>query len=338
MKIVENQSLLKYNTFNVDVKSRYFSECSTVSEIKETIELSKKENLLPLILGSGSNILFTKDYDGIIIKNNIQGFKIIDETDEHILVKCGAGEIWDDLVNYCVERNYGGVENLSLIPGTVGAAPIQNIGAYGVELKDAFYSLSGIFLEDLEEKTFYENDCNFGYRYSIFKEELKNKFVVTELILKLSKNPAINIEYLSLKNAAKKINSKELTVKKVSELVTQIRRSKLPDTNIIGNAGSFFKNPVVDQKTANKIKSEFVDAIQYQIDNNQYKIPAGWLIEKCGLKGMRAGDTGTYEKQALVLVNHGKASGKEIYKLAEYISKQVYSNFNINLETEVNII
>ncbi len=338
MNIIENKSLLKYNTFNVDVNSEYFIECNSKEEIKGAIKLADEKILPPLILGGGSNILFTKDFEGVVIKNSIKGIEVIEETDEHVLIKCGAGEIWDNLVEFCVEKNFGGIENLSLIPGTVGAAPIQNIGAYGAELKDVFYSLTGVFLSNLQEKVFYEKDCKFGYRCSIFKDELKNKFVITEVVLKLTKNPLINTDYSSLAKAAFDIPSEELTIKKVSELVKQIRRSKLPDTKEIGNAGSFFKNPIVDKNHAEKIKLEFTDSIQYETEDGQFKIPAGWLIEKCGLKGMRVGDSGTYDKQALVLVNHGKASGQEIYKLAEFIRKQVSFNFNINLEAEVNII
>ncbi|MGD8780983.1 MAG: UDP-N-acetylmuramate dehydrogenase [Ignavibacteria bacterium] len=338
MDIIENQSLFKYNTFNINVIAKYFTECCSIDEIKEAIEFSKKENLSLLVIGDGSNILFTKDYNGIVVKNNIKGIEVLNETGEHVFVQCGAGEIWDDLVNFCVEKNYGGIENLSLIPGTAGAAPIQNIGAYGVELKDVFYSLDGVFLDGLKEKTFSKNECEFGYRKSIFKSTLKNEFIITGVVLKLSKYPKINIEYSSLKNAAQKLNQEKITIKEVSELIKEIRRSKLPDTKVMGNAGSFFKNPEVEEELKNKIAKDFVDMISFKTESNKYKIPAGWLIEKCGLKGMRFGDTGTYDKQALVLVNHGKASGKEIFKLAEFISKQVYSNFNIKLEIEVNII
>jgi len=338
MKIIENFSLKNYNTFHVDAKSKYFCEIKSIEELQELIPQEIFIKNKKLILGGGSNILFTSDFNGLVIKNSIDGIEESGEDNEHVFVNAGAGVVWDDLVSYCVNKNYGGIENLSLIPGTVGAAPIQNIGAYGAELKDVFYSLKGILLKENLMKEFYKKECYFGYRNSVFKNEYKDKFLITSVTLKLTKNPKLNIEYSALREEVKKYKKEELTIAKLSQIVKDIRNSKLADPVKLGNAGSFFKNPEVDKETLERLESEFEDLISFKVDDNSYKIPAGWMIEKCGLKGFKIGKVGTYDKQALVIINYDNASGKEIYNFSEFIKEKVFIKFKIELEREVNII
>ena len=338
MIIAENKSLQNLNTFGINVSSKYFASVSNTEEIKELLSLEKFKREKKLILGGGSNILFTKDFDGLVISNDIMGISVVEETDEEVIISAKSGEEWDNLVNYTVNKNLGGIENLKLIPGKVGASPIQNIGAYGVELKDSFYQLVTVNLNTLEELTFNKIDCNFGYRSSVFKHEFKDEFIITEVKLKLRKNPSLNIEYESLKKEIENRKFSSLSVKNVAEVVKFVRESKLPDPKITGNAGSFFKNPTISESTLNEIKKLEIHVPSFFISENEYKIPAGWLIEKSGLKGIKFGNAGTYEKQALVLVNLGNANGKEIKDLAEYIMKIVNEKFGIQLTPEVNII
>ncbi|MBU2493015.1 MAG: UDP-N-acetylmuramate dehydrogenase [Bacteroidetes bacterium] len=338
MNIVKDFSLTNYNTFHIDVKADYFCEIHSLEDLQELLSHNIFLNNNRLILGGGSNILFTSDFSGLVIKNSIKSIEEIHEDEHFVFVKAGAGVIWDELVNYCVNKNYGGIENLTYIPGTVGAAPIQNIGAYGAELKDVFYSLEGVVLKENKLKEFYKKDCYFGYRSSIFKNEYKNKIFISSVTLKLNKIPKINIEYSALKESAKNYKTEELTVAKISEIVKEIRKSKLPDPSEFGNAGSFFKNPEVDKETKERLENEFEDIISFNTDKDIYKIPAGWLIEKCGLKGFRLGNTGTYKKQALVIINFNNASGKEIYEFSNFIKDKVYNKFQIELETEVNVV
>lgn len=338
MKILENFSLKNYNTFHVDAKSNYFCEIVSANELQELFSQQIFIKNKRLILGGGSNILFTSDFNGLVIKNSIPGIEEIQEDKEHVYVKAGAGVIWDDLVTYCVNKNFGGIENLSLIPGTVGAAPIQNIGAYGAELKDVFYSLEGVFLKENYIKEFSKKECYFGYRDSIFKSEYKDKFVITAVTLKLLKNPKINIEYSALREVVKNYKKEELTIGKISQIVKDIRNSKLADPAKFGNAGSFFKNPEIDKETLSRLESEFEDLISFKIDEDSFKIPAGWMIEKCGLKGFKNGNVGTYDNQALVIINYNNASGKEIYNFSEFVKEKVFAKFKIELEREVNII
>lgn len=338
MKILENFSLKNYNTFHVDAKSNYFCEIVSANELQELFSQQIFIKNKRLILGGGSNILFTSDFNGLVIKNSIPGIEEIQEDKEHVYVKAGAGVIWDDLVTYCVNKNFGGIENLSLIPGTVGAAPIQNIGAYGAELKDVFYSLEGVFLKENYIKEFSKKECYFGYRDSIFKSEYKDKFVITTVTLKLLKNPKINIEYSALREVVKNYKKEELTIGKISQIVKDIRNSKLADPAKFGNAGSFFKNPEIDKETLSRLESEFEDLISFKIDEDSFKIPAGWMIEKCGLKGFKNGNVGTYDNQALVIINYNNASGKEIYNFSEFVKEKVFAKFKIELEREVNII
>ena len=338
MNIEENKSLKKLNTFGIDVSAKYLFVISSENDLLELLNEDKYKNEPKLILGGGSNVLFTKNYDGLIIANNIKGITVEKETENEVIISASSGEVWDDLVDFAVNNNYGGIENLKLIPGKVGASPIQNIGAYGVELKDTFLELKAVNIHTLEKVIFTNQECRFDYRYSIFKEEYKDQFIITEVKFKLSKNPEINIEYDSLKREIEFINPSELTIKVVSEAVKRVRESKLPDPLKIGNAGSFFKNPTVEKNKLLFLQKEHEQIPNYLINENEFKIPAGWLIEKSGLKGIQMGNAGTYKNQALVLVNNGNATGQEILDLAQYIQKVVLKNFGIELMPEVNII
>lgn len=336
MKILKNISLKKYNTFGVDAFTDYFAELTNGNEVQEIINFSRDKNLPALILGRGSNILFTKDYHGIIIKLSIPGIFIVDEDSSSVLIEVGGGVKWHSFVEFCVARNLGGVENLSLIPGTAGAAPIQNIGAYGQELKNVFENLNGFYLEDGKWQQFTKDDCKFGYRDSVFKRELKGKFIITKITIRLNKNPEFNLEYGSLMSEVEKLNRKDLSVKDVSDVICSIRKSKLPDPEVIGNAGSFFKNPEISFEKFSELKKEFPGIPGYvQVDS--VKLSAGWLIERCGWKGKKVGNTGTHSKQALILVNYGAATGKEILELGETIKNSVNEKFGVLLTEEVNI-
>ncbi|PJA99790.1 MAG: UDP-N-acetylenolpyruvoylglucosamine reductase [Ignavibacteriales bacterium CG_4_9_14_3_um_filter_30_11] len=337
MQIQKNISLKKYNTFGIDVKAKYLAELSDESKITELIS-SLKENTDRYILGGGSNTLFTKDFDGIIIKNSIQGIKNIDEDENFVFIKSGAGVNWHKLVKYTIKNNYWGIENLSLIPGTVGAAPIQNIGAYGQELKKVFYKLKGFDLQKNEFKSFIFDKCKFGYRESIFKKEHKNKFLITSVTLKLSKKENLILTYQPVKDEIDRLKISKPSISQISEIICNIRRSKLPDPNKLGNAGSFFKNPEISEQQYLSLKNEFDDLKGFKNEFNNYKISAGWLIEKCGWKGKRTGDVASFEKQALVLVNYGNATGKDILYFAQNIKKSVKEKFDITLEEEINII
>lgn len=338
MNIQENFSLKALNTFGIDAKARYFSEFHSKDELIHLLmePLSKQSD--KMILGGGSNILFTKDFEGLVLKNSIKGIEIIEEDDEHVYIKAGAGVVWHDLVLFSIQGNYGGIENLSLIPGTVGASPMQNIGAYGVEIKDTFDALEAINVEDGSIKVFRKEDCNFGYRDSVFKKSLKGKYVIVSVTYRLSKNPVFNISYGAIKNTLDELGIKELTVKAVSDAVCNIRRSKLPDPADIGNAGSFFKNPEIPELQFEDLKKDYPDIPCYKTSPGMVKIPAGWLNEQCGWKGKVVGNTGVHKNQALVLVNYGKAKGNEIKQLSFDIVRSVKEKFGIELETEVNII
>jgi UDP-N-acetylmuramate dehydrogenase len=335
--ITENISLRQFNTFRIDVKTKFFTEINHLPQLQQLITDPVFKDNNCLILGGGSNILFTRHFDGLIIKNNLRGIDIISEDEEFVFIKAAGGESWHQLVLYCVKRNLGGIENLSLIPGSVGAAPIQNIGAYGVELKDTFEYLEALNFETGNIETFTIQDCKFGYRNSIFKNKLKGKFFITSVFLKLNKHPVLNTSYGAIQQTLDKMNIKELTVKAVSDAVIHIRKSKLPNPNEIGNAGSFFKNPEIEKSDFENLKQSFPEMPGYP-SNEKIKIPAGWLIEQCGWKGKRIGNTGAHKDQALVLVNYGNATGKEIIDLAEEIQKSVKVKFNITIDPEVNII
>jgi UDP-N-acetylmuramate dehydrogenase len=336
--LIQNQSLKNLNTFGVEAKAKLFAEVFSEDELVKLLSDGNLKLEKKFILGSGSNILFTKDFDGLIIKVSISEINVIEENDELVLIEAGAGVIWNELVKFCVEKNFGGIENLTLIPGTVGAAPIQNIGAYGQELADTFFSLSGIFIKSGEKKTFSKSECRFAYRLSIFKEEFKNEFIISSVRFKLSKSSKPNSSYKVLSDYLSKKGIANPTIKDVSTAVAEIRRSKLPDPEKVGNAGSFFKNPEINHATFEELKLEFSDIVSFPSDSGHVKISAGWLIEKCGWKGKRAGDVGTSPDHALIICNFGNATGSEILEFAMRIKEEVANNFGIKLEEEVNIL
>lgn len=338
MIIQQNYSLKNHNTFGLDVYAKYFVKVSDEAELLELLSQNKFKNEKKLIIGGGSNILFTKDYDGIVIQQTSNRISAEIESDSFVKVTAAAGVVWHNLVQYCVERNFGGIENLSLIPGHAGAAPIQNIGAYGQELKDVFVSLHGIFIDDLVQVELNSEQCRFAYRESIFKNELKNKFIITQIHLKLFRKPRVNLSYSTLQTEIDKLNAVDITIKDVSELICRIRKSKLPDPTFLGNAGSFFKNPEISKSKFEELKKKFPEIPGHKISENQVKIPAAWLIEKCGLKGIRENNAGIYEKQAVVIINYGDARPSDIIKLAQKIKKIVNEVFDIKLIEEVNII
>lgn len=326
------------NTFNIRVDAKYFTEVASIQEMQEGIAYAKHRNMHTLILGGGSNLLFTKDFNGVVLKINLKGTKLINEDDKHFYVKVYAGENWDNFVNYCCEVGYDGLENLSLIPGNVGASPIQNIGAYGVELKDHFYELEFYNFDSKEVRIIKKSDCNFGYRDSIFKNELKNKGVVLSVTFKLDKSPTFNTNYGAIHEELERMGVNDVSAKDIRNAVINIRRNKLPDPEEIGNAGSFFKNPVVTFEKYKELLEKSPNLVSFKQADGTYKLAAGWLIDQCGWKGYRNGDAGVHAKQALVLVNYGNAKGSDILALANEVSDSVYSRFGVELEKEVNII
>lgn len=337
MIIQKNMSLKACNTFGVSVHTPLYAEVTTSIELQEVLKDKRFKDAL--ILGGGSNVLFLNDLARPVIKISIMGIRVIEENDDVAIISVGAGVVWHDLVMWCVANNLGGIENLSLIPGLVGAAPIQNIGAYGVELADVFQNAIGIGRADGASKIFTAEDCAFGYRDSIFKNELKDQYVLTTLRLALTKrNHTLKLGYGALQEtlAKNKVNAPNLD--DVARAVTQIRRSKLPDPEKLGNAGSFFKNPVVHIDKVHELHSAYPEMPSYSIDNNFSKIPAGWLIEQAGYKGKVYGNVGMHDKQALVLVNHGEASGKELWTHAKRVMESVMDAFGIELDPEVNLI
>lgn len=337
-KIQENKSLKSFNTFGIDVKAQYFVETADIESLQQLLTNDQWQNMPKLILGGGSNVLLTQDFQGLVIKNNICGIKTIADTKEHVFLTIGAGENWHSFVMHCVDNQYAGVENLSYIPGTVGAAPMQNIGAYGVEIKEVFYELTAVNIKDGEQRIFTHNDCDFAYRNSVFKNSYKNKFIITDITLKLNKKPTFNTSYGALKEALKEMNVSKLSIKAISDTVIYIRKNKLPDPKNIGNAGSFFKNPEIQKKEFEQLQQKFPDMPFFHAQTEKIKIPAAWLIEQCGYKGKRYGDVGVHDKQALVLVNYGNGSGEAIKNLAMEIQKSVLDKFAIELVPEVNII
>lgn len=338
MQLTSNISLKTLNTFGIDTKAKYFTEIQSVEDIAELLNTQEYKNNAHLILGGGSNLLLTKNVDALVIKNNLKGIYIVKETDYTVWVRCAAGEVWHEFVMWCIQHNYGGLENLSLIPGCTGASPMQNIGAYGVEIKDTFYELEAIHLETGKQQLFSKSDCEFGYRESVFKHQLKNQFIITSVTFQLSKKPTFHIEYGAIKQELEAMHVSELSLKAISQAIINIRSSKLPNPKEIGNAGSFFKNPEVSAETYLKLKQEFPNLVAYPLDNSNYKLAAGWLIEQSGLKGLQIGDAGVHKLQALVLVNYGKATGKEIFDLSTHVLQTVNAKFGVTLEREVNII
>lgn len=337
MKLLNNISLKPFNTFGIDVSAKALTEVNSIGDLRNLFtEKDFKENRI-LILGGGSNILFTKNFDGLVIKNNLKGIEVVKEGADFVFVKAAGGEIWHNFVMWCVEKNYGGLENLSLIPGCVGAAPMQNIGAYGVEIKDVCEQVFALDMSTGRETVFSNADCKFGYRESVFKHELKNKYLITAVVFKLRKKPVFNTTYGAIEQELAVMGVKELSIKAVSDAVIRIRSSKLPDPAKIGNAGSFFKNPEVSKTKHDELKQKFEKLVSYPLENGNFKLAAGWLIEACGLKGKREGQAGVHVNQALVLVNYGGVSGKDIYDLSQEVLDAVQQKFGVTLEREVNI-
>jgi len=332
MKISENHSLQSYNTFGLDAKAKQFAVVKSASSIGTFL----KQNKAPLfILGGGSNMLLTKDVDALVLKNEIKGIEIIRNFKNQVHVAVGGGENWHQFVLWAIRKKLGGIENLSLIPGTVGASPIQNIGAYGVELKDVFIKLEAIDLNTGKKKIYFKKDCHFGYRDSIFKKKLKGKVLISKVVFRLSKNPKVNVSYGAIQSV---LNEKKIKKLPKTKRSSQIRSSKLPDPKVLGNAGSFFKNPEISKRKFKQLQKQFPNIVFYNLPSGKVKIPAGWLIEQCGWKGKKIGNTGSHAQQALVIVNYGNASGKEIKAHADRVVKSVNKKFGIALTAEVNII
>lgn len=338
LDIKNDIQLLGYSTMGVTAQAKYFIILDNIGLLDEIVDFIKFSKIDFLVLGGGSNVLFVDDYAGLVIKNEIMGKEIVKENDDYVYLKCGSGENWHTLVEFCVGKGWYGIENLALIPGTVGAAPIQNIGAYGTELSDVFIDLETFNFIDKTLKIVDKNDCKFGYRDSIFKNKLKKTTIITAITLKLKKNGTVNTKYGALKNYLDIQNSHNPSIKDVFEAVINIRKSKLPDPNEIGNTGSFFKNPIVDYSKYDQLKSKFPTIPSYNFSQKQVKIPAAWLIDEAGWKGYRQGDAGVHVNQALVLVNYGKATGKDIELLSKNIQLDILEKFGIKLEPEVNII
>lgn len=337
MEIKDNISLKPYNTFGIDVMAKHFVEVTGLAQLQKLLQLSAYPK--KFIISGGSNMLLTKDIEALVMHINLKGIRVVEEDRETVTIKIMAGENWHDLVLWTLEHDYGGLENLSLIPGNTGTAPIQNIGAYGVELKDVFVGCEAMNVQNQELEAFSKEDCQFGYRDSIFKNKAKGKYIITSVMLKLTKaNHKLHTFYGAIEDELKQMNVVTPTIRDISNAVVTIRSKKLPDPKEIGNSGSFFKNPVVSRKTFEKLQKKHPNAPCYKMEDDNYKIPAGWLIEQCGFKGKRFGDAGVHEKQALVLVNYGNAKGMEILELAEKIQKTVATKFGIRLFPEVNII
>jgi UDP-N-acetylmuramate dehydrogenase len=337
MEIFKDFSLKNYNTFGIEAKAKQFIAVHTLDELK--IVLTGNKSNKKFILGGGSNMLLTKDIDALVIYIDLKGRKIVNENDDFAYVECQAGENWHEFVLWTINQNLGGLENMSLIPGNVGTTPVQNIGAYGTEIKDTFVLCEAINTENQKIKVFYNQDCNFGYRESIFKNKVKDQYIITSVIFKLTKkNHKINTSYGDIQEELLKNNIVNPTLIDVSNAVIAIRQSKLPDPKVLGNSGSFFKNPIILKSDFEKINEKFPEMKFYEISNTEVKVPAGWLIEQAGFKGKRFGDAGIHKNQALVLVNYGNATGQEILAVSKDIQKTVFAIFGINIEAEVNVI
>lgn len=334
--IQSNVDLQPYNTFGLSCKAKRFATFKNAEKLAEILSQKGTDELL--VLGGGSNILLTKDFDGLVIKNEVLGFDVIESDDTSVLVESGAGEVWHEFVMKCIDEGFGGIENLSLIPGSVGASPMQNIGAYGVEIKDTFDSLQAYHIESGEVHTFNHEQCEFGYRESVFKRALKGQYIILSVRFRLSKAHTLNTSYGAIETELQEMGIDNPSIKDVSNAVINIRSSKLPDPKKIGNAGSFFKNPVVEQKSVDAIAERYEQFPQYPAPNGKIKLAAGWLIEQAGWKGKDFGTFGVHKNQALVLVNYGGAQGSQIYDLSEKIIQDVQSKFGITLEREVNMI
>ena len=336
MSNLQNTSLKAYNTFGIDVAAEHLVSIESTSELVKTLaEINQKELL---ILGGGSNVLFMNDIKGTVLLNKLEGISVVDENEGHVWVKAGGGVNWHEFVLHCIHQNWAGIENLSLIPGSVGAAPMQNIGAYGVEIKNVFHELEAVEISSGKIKTFSNKECQFGYRESVFKRALKGQYLISSVIFKLDKKPTFKTSYGAITNELENMKVTKLSIQAISNAVINIRRSKLPDPKVTGNAGSFFKNPVVPISLAENIKKEYPEAAAYPLDDNSMKLAAGWLIDKAGWKGKTYGNYGVHPKQALVLVNYGGATGQNIYDLSTEILTDIKSKFGVELEREVNIV
>jgi UDP-N-acetylmuramate dehydrogenase len=338
MQVSENVLLKSYNTFGIAATARYFASFVSADELMEVLDHPPVNYLPHMILGGGSNILFTQDYNGLLLKNEIKGIELLGEDNDYVYVKAGAGENWHGFVQHCIGKDLAGLENLSLIPGNVGASPMQNIGAYGVEIKDVFHELQALHLQDRSVVTFNNADCHFGYRESVFKKEYRQQFAILSVTFRLSKQPHFNTSYGAINEELQRMGVQELSIRAVSQAVINIRSSKLPNPAEIGNAGSFFKNPTVTKEKYEALHVAFPAMVAYPVGNDHYKLAAGWLIEQCGWKGYRKDDAGVHAKQALVLVNYGGAGGNEIYALSQQVLDSVEEKFDVLLEREVNIV
>jgi len=337
MEIQNHFSLRNFNTFGIEAYAKQFVAVHSTEELKSVLAENKTEN--KFILGGGSNMLLTKDIDALVIHIDLKGKKILDENEDFVWVESQAGENWHELVMWTIENDFGGLENMSLIPGNVGTTPVQNIGAYGTEIKDTFISCEAMKIDSLEMRTFDRTECHFGYRESIFKNEVKDQYIITSVVFKLTKrNHKINISYGDISSELEKLNIKNPTLQDVSNAVITIRQSKLPDPKILGNSGSFFKNPIVLKSDFAAIHEKFPEMKFYEISATEVKVPAGWLIEQAGFKGKRFGDAGIHKNQALVLVNYGNATGQEILDVSKEIQDTIFKKFGIQIEAEVNII
>lgn len=336
-RLQKNVSLKSLNTFGIDAACEYLLETKTETSVVEFLMDNTFSDVPVSVLGGGSNVLLTGNIPGVVILNRIIGRKVLREDDHYVWLQIGAGENWHETVLFCIDQGWGGIENLSLIPGCVGAAPIQNIGAYGVELKDVFDSLEAINLKTGNTRTFDLDSCAFGYRESVFKGELKGEYLITRVVLRLSKNPVLNTSYGAIGAELENVQG-PVGIREVSEAVIRIRQSKLPDPAEIGNGGSFFKNPVIAENHFETLKEAYPEMPFYPAEEGFIKVPAAWLIQTCGWKGYRRGDAGVHKNQALVLVNYGEASGREIYDLSTEIKASVKEKFLIDLEREVNVL
>ena len=337
MKELYNCSLLPYNTFGMDVKASRFVEYASVEELRGLWNAEREAVARALHIGGGSNLLFASDYEGLILHSAIKGYTVVKETEEEVEVRVGAGEVWDDFVAYTVANGWYGAENLSLIPGEVGASAVQNIGAYGVEAKDLIVSVDTFGLETGEERRFMREECRYAYRESVFKQELKGKYAVTFVTYRLKKHPVFHLEYGNIRAELEKQGC-QVDLENVRRIIIAIRQAKLPDPKVLGNAGSFFMNPVVPKMQFEALLAQYPDMPHYPVDDAHVKIPAGWMIDRCGWKGKRVGHAGVHEKQALVLVNCGGATGKEVMHLAEEIMASVRERFGVTIRPEVNYI
>ena len=333
----QNKSLKAFNTFGVESHAEWFVEARTADEVWSCLETFRDKPIM--VLGGGSNLLLTKDLSGVVLKISLKGIAVVQESENHVVLEVQAGEVWHDIVQYCLEQDYGGIENLALIPGQMGTAPIQNIGAYGVELKDVFDSCVALNRNTGQKEVFNLDDCHFGYRESVFKNELKNQYVILSVRVRLTKRQhELKLDYGSISGVLQQQGVKNPSIRQVAQAVIAIRQSKLPDPKILGNSGSFFKNPIVSEAEVNRLQGLYPDLPSYQAGNHLKKIPAGWLIQHAWYKGYRQGDAGVHENQALVLVNYGEATGLEIKELAQTIQEKVFHDFGIKLTPEVNII